>query len=142
LAIDAIKKTLLQKQQPGYNPTNKLRCSSTEEVIMGERVKIVVFVPASHADAVRLAMGDAGAGKIGSYSHCSYSVVGTGRYMPLEGAKPAIGGVGVYEAVEEERIEAVCERKRVKELLKAVRKVHPYEEAAIDIYALMDEEGL
>jgi len=78
--------------------------------IMGERVKIVVFVPRSHADAVRQAMGEAGAGKIGSYSHCSYSVEGTGRYIPLAGANPTIGGVGEYEAVEEERIEAVCER--------------------------------
>lgn len=109
---------------------------------MGERVKIVVFVPRSHADAVRQAMGEAGAGKIGSYSHCSYSVEGTGRYIPLAGANPTIGGVGEYEAVEEERIEAVCERKQAKEVLRAIRKVHPYEEVAIDIYPLIDEDAL
>jgi len=113
-----------------------------EGEIMSERVKIVVFVPRSHAEAVRQAMGDAGAGRIGSYSHCSYSVEGTGRYIPLAGANPTIGGVGEYEAVEEERIEAVCERKQAKEVLRAIRKVHPYEEVAIDIYPLIDEDAL
>ena len=60
------------------------------------KVKIVVFVPKTHTDNIRQAMGDAGAGKIGNYSHCSYSVDGVGRY-PLEGAHPAIGQVGKPE---------------------------------------------
>ena len=36
-------------------------------------VKIVVFAPETHADAVREAMGKAGAGKMGNYSFCSFS---------------------------------------------------------------------
>lgn len=58
---------------------------------MSNLLKIVVFVPKSHADVVRQAMGDAGAGRIGLYSHCSYSIDGVGRYKPLEGARPAWG---------------------------------------------------
>ncbi|OGM11549.1 hypothetical protein A2W13_02340 [Candidatus Woesebacteria bacterium RBG_16_36_11] len=107
-----------------------------------EMVKIVVFTPKSHVDIVRKVMGDAGAGKIGLYSHCSYSVDGVGRYKPMEGAKPFIGGVGKLEKVEEERIECVCEKDKAKEVIFAIRKVHPYEEIAFDIYPLISEEDL
>ena len=87
-------------------------------------------------------MGDAGAGRIGNYSHCSYSVAGTGRYKPLAGAHPAIGKVGEFEKVEEEKIECICERSKAKEIITAIRKVHPYEEVALDIYPLISEEEL
>lgn len=106
------------------------------------QVKLVVFVPKSHTDIVRQAMGDSGAGKIGLYSHCSYSVDGVGRYKPLEGANPHIGKVGKFEEVEEERIECVCDRDEAKEVIEAVRKVHPYEEVSFDIYPLILEEEL
>lgn len=109
---------------------------------MSEFVKLVVFVPRTHGDAVRQAMGDAGAGKLGNYSHCSFSSVGTGRFKPLEDANPAIGQVGKVEEVEEERVECICERSRAREVLEAVRKVHPYEEMAFDIYPLISEEEL
>ena len=105
-------------------------------------VKIVVFVPKSHTDIVRQAMGDAGAGKIGNYSHCSYSVDGIGRYKPLEGAHPAIGEVGRFEEVQEERVECVCDKEKAKEVIQAIRKVHPYEEKPFDIYPLISEEEL
>ncbi|NTU73015.1 hypothetical protein HGB07_02445 [Candidatus Roizmanbacteria bacterium] len=107
-----------------------------------KQVKIVVFVPKSHTDIVRKAMGNAGAGKIGNYSHCSYSVDGVGRFLPLEGAKPAIGEVGKSEEVQEERIECICDRNIAKEVIAAMRKVHPYEEVAFDIYPLISEEEL
>ena len=109
---------------------------------MSNLVKIVVFVPKTHADIVRKAMGDAGAGRIGNYSHCSYSVDGVGRYKPLEGAEPHIGEVGKFEEVMEERIECVCERSKAKEVIASVHKIHPYEEVAFDIYPLISEEEL
>ncbi len=105
-------------------------------------VKIVVFVPKSHADAVRQVMGDTGAGKIGLYSHCSFSVEGIGRYKPVKGAQPAVGKVGRFEKVREERIECVCKRSKAKEVIAAIKKVHPYEEVAFDIYPLIGEEEL
>ena len=114
----------------------RVRCA------MNESVKIVVFVPKSHADVVRRAMGDAGAGRIGQYSHCSFSVDGVGRYLPLEGAHPSVGEVGKLEAVLEERIECVCVRSKAKEVIAAIRSVHPYEEVALDIYPLIDESDL
>jgi len=101
-----------------------------------DNVKIVVFVPESHADAVREAMGAAGAGKIGNYTHCSFSSSGMGRFKPEEGAHPAIGSVGIPEVVSEERIEVVCSRNLLGDVVAAIKKVHPYEEVALDIYPL------
>lgn len=105
-------------------------------------VKIVVFVPSSHADVVRKTMGDAGAGKIGNYDHCSFSTAGTGRFLPKAGAKPAIGSVGELEQVEEQRIEITCDQFRAAEVIKKIKQVHPYEEVALDVYPLLGLESI
>ena len=105
-------------------------------------VKIVVTVPLTHADAVRLGMGAAGGGHLGAYSACSYSVSGTGRFTPETGASPFIGALGVAEHVLEERIEVTCQRDRARAVIAAARACHPYEEAVIDVYALLDPDDL
>lgn len=102
-----------------------------------EIVKIVVFVPLDYTDAVRDAIGRAGAGKIGNYSFCSFSAQGTGRFMPGKGAQPAIGELGKFESVEEERIEFVCPKALIKQVVEAIKSVHPYDEVAFDIYPLI-----
>ncbi len=102
------------------------------------KVKIVIFVPVEHADNIRKVAGDNGAGKIGNYSHCSFSSIGTGRFLPLENSSPSIGSVGNFESVQEERIEFVCEIEKAKDVIEAIRKVHPYEEMAYDVYPLLD----
>jgi hypothetical protein len=109
---------------------------------MSKIVKLVTFVPKSHSNEVRRAIGDAGAGKIGNYSHNSFTLTGMGRWLSLEGANPTIGKVGELSEQEEERVECVCERDTAKEVIAAIRKVHPYEEVAIDIYPLISEEEL
>lgn len=103
-----------------------------------ELVKIVVYVPVAEADKVRDALAEVGAGKMGNYEACSFSTKGVGRFRPLEGAKPFVGEVGKLESVEEERIETICEKGKLEEILAAVRAVHPYEEPAIDIYPLLN----
>lgn len=96
--------------------------------------KVVVYVPVEHADAVREAIGDAGGGKIGNYSHATFSSRGTGRFKPEAGANPSIGEVGKLQAVDEEKIEFVCDDDTCDAVIKAVKNVHPYEEPAIDIW--------
>ena len=107
---------------------------------MNNQVKLVVFVPTTHSDIIKQAMGDAGAGVIGKYSHCSFSSKGIGKFKPLKGANPSIGEVGRYESTEEERIETVCLKDKVKAVIAAIRAVHPYEKVAFDIYPLISEE--
>lgn len=99
-------------------------------------VKLVVTVPVTHADIVRDAIGKTGLDRVGNYGYCSFSVKGVGRFVPLDGANPAIGAVGQAEIVEEERIEVNCSREAVDELVAAIRFVHPYEEPVIDVYPL------
>ena len=101
-----------------------------------KNVKFVVFVPLTHTDAIRQALGEAGAGKIGNYDFCSFSSRGTGRFRGNEKANPVIGKVGKYEAVEEERIEAIVPREILAKIIEKVKAVHPYEEVAFDIYPL------
>nr|WP_226758820.1 hypothetical protein [Arthrobacter sp. SO3] len=91
---------------------------------------LVIYVPTVAAEAVRRAIGDAGAGRLGNYSHCSFSVEGTGRFTPLEGAHPAIGTVSSPAEVPETRIEAIYPRSRRTAVVDAALSVHPYETPA------------
>jgi hypothetical protein len=106
------------------------------------RVKIVVTTPPKNADEIRQVLGEVGAGQTGEYSFCSFSVRGQGRFLPSENAKPHIGRPGKPEIVYEERIEVDCDRAIACEVAKKLRIAHPYEEPAIDIYPLIDEEEL
>lgn len=103
--------------------------------------KWVVYVPRENADAVREAVFAAGAGHIGDYSHCSWSVSGIGQFLPHDGASPAIGSVGTVERVAEDRFEVVAPARARGAVLAAMRAAHPYEEPAFDIFALVPPPG-
>lgn len=95
---------------------------------------LVVTVPATDADTIRNAMAKAGAGKFGDYSHCTFSVKGTDRFMPLENAHPTLGTKQRVQIVREERIETVCAKEYLEQVVTAIKEVHPYECTIIDIY--------
>lgn len=101
-----------------------------------ELLKLIVTVPVTHADIVRDAVGKTGLDCVGNYGFCSFSTKGVGRFLPLDGASPAIGEIGKLEMVEEERIEISCNREGVGEIIAAIKAVHPYEEPVIDVYLL------
>lgn len=107
-----------------------------------EFVKIVVFAPIDSADVIRKVIGDQEAGVIGNYSHASFSSRGVGRFIPQNGSNPAIGTFGKLEEVEEERIEVICAKSKAKKVVGAIKKVHPYEEPAIEIYLLISAGNL
>ncbi len=98
--------------------------------------KWVIFVPPDNADALRAAIFAAGAGHIGDYSCCGWSVTGTGQFLPEVGANPAIGAVGAVERVVEDRVEVVAPARARQQVLTAMRQAHPYEEPAFDVIAL------
>lgn len=98
--------------------------------------KWVVFVPAGNAEAVRSALFGAGAGQIGDYSQCSWSVTGTGQFLPGEQASPAVGAVGRVERVAEDRVEVIAPAGIRARVLAAMRAAHPYEEPAFDVLSL------
>jgi len=47
-----------------------------------------------------------------------------------------MGEVGKYEEVAEERIETMCSRELLQDVIKAIKEVHPYDEIAMDVYPL------
>lgn len=98
--------------------------------------KLVVYVPETHAAAVREAIGNAGAGHIGNYSHCTFNSRGIGTFLPEEGANPFIGKKGELEEVEEVRVETIFPASLQKKVIAAMLKAHPYEEIAYDVYPL------
>ncbi|MDS1030454.1 Nif3-like dinuclear metal center hexameric protein [Bacillota bacterium LX-D] len=102
--------------------------------IQEELIKIAVFVPAGYEDAVRDAMGEAGAGYIGNYSHCTFRSLGTGTFLPLEETNPFIGISGKLEEVQEYRLETIVQKDLLPEVIKNILRVHPYEEVAYDLY--------
>lgn len=104
------------------------------------KYKLVIFTPLTHSDIVREALGKAGAGVIGNYEYCSFSSIGYGRYRGNEKSNPNIGVAGNYEKVEEERIEVVVNESVLKSVIAEVKKVHPYEEVAFDVYKLESYE--
>ncbi|MFZ2970539.1 MAG: hypothetical protein WA063_05290 [Minisyncoccia bacterium] len=110
--------------------------------MQSKNVKFVVFVPISHANAIRKVLGEAGAGIIGNYNFCSFSIKGIGRFQGNENSNPTIGKAGNYESVEEERIEVTPPRQILKEVINKVKEVHPYEEVAFDVYSLDDTDNL
>lgn len=104
------------------------------------RVKIIVTVPVEDTDKIRSAICDAGAGIIGEYSYCTMAMKCVGTFIPSENANPYLGEAKKLEYADEERLEAVCDVDKVKQVLKSLRDAHPYEEPAIDIIPLIDEE--
>ena len=104
---------------------------------MTNLVKVIVTVPEDNADMLRKAIGDADGGRIGNYTHCSFSIKGIGRFVPEVGANPAIGEVGKPEEVIEERVEVTCDEAKLGNVISAIRKVHPYEEPVIDVYPML-----
>ncbi len=102
-------------------------------------VKVVTFVPSEKVDQLRSALATAGAGGIGRYRLCSFSVEGEGTFLPAEGAEPAIGQVGRLERVRERRLEMVCSKRALPLVIETLRQFHPYEEPAFDIIELVPE---
>ncbi|OHB73953.1 MAG: Nif3-like dinuclear metal center hexameric protein [Planctomycetes bacterium RBG_16_55_9] len=107
----------------------------------GGNYKLVVFVPIEFVADVSNAIFAAGAGAIGNYSKCSFSAEGTGTFLPQKGAKPAIGKKGKLEQVAEMRFETIVPADKLDAVVAAMRKAHPYETPAFDIFKIYGTEG-
>ena len=98
--------------------------------------KLVTFVPEEAVEKVSQALFEAGAGRIGKYSSCSFRNNGTGTFFGEEGTNPAVGQSGKLERAAEVRIETVVPMSKVMPVVAALRESHPYEEPAFDLNQL------
>ncbi len=98
--------------------------------------KLIFYVPIDHTEVVKEALFEAGAGKIGHYSHCAWQVLGEGQFMPLSGSHAFIGEPNQLEKVAEYRVEMVCDREHIQAAIAALKRAHPYEEPAFDVFSI------
>lgn len=92
--------------------------------------KLEFYVPPMQLDAVKTAVFEAGAGRIGNYDCCCWETSGTGQFRPLDGSNPFIGQAGNVEQVAEVKVEMVCAADCIKAVIAALKKTHPYETPA------------
>ena len=100
--------------------------------------KLCFLVPEIDAEAVKAAVFAAGAGRIGDYDQCCWQVAGQGQFRPLEGSDPHIGSLNQVETVAELKVEMVCDDNLIREAVAALKKAHPYEEPAYEVWRLED----
>lgn len=100
--------------------------------------KMCYFVPGSHLEQTKRALFEAGAGRIGDYDSCAWQCLGQGQFRPLAGSDPFLGKTGELEQVEEYKVELVCEDSLIRAALGALKRAHPYEEPAYEIYRMED----
>jgi hypothetical protein len=101
--------------------------------------KLFTFVPGTHAEAIKSAMFNAGAGEIGNYSECSFNAPGTGTFKAGENTNPFVGEHGKRHEEAELKIEVIFPSWRENSIISALKSAHPYEEVAFDVVQLDNE---
>ena len=101
-------------------------------------LKLAFFVPGSHVEAVKGAVLAAGGGRIGAYDSCAWQALGQGQFRPLSGSQPFLGQTDVVEVVEEWRVELVVADELIEPVVAALKRSHPYETPAYEVYRLLD----
>ena len=120
----------------GHGACDPIEHSIAQDGAAEDNYKVVVFVPAAQADALRNALAHAGAGRIGEYSQCSFNISGRGTFRGSDAANPTVGKRGRLETVDEIRLEMICPQSALADVTRAIHTHHPYEEPAFDLYAL------
>ncbi len=99
---------------------------------------IIINVPESHLEIVKNAMFDAGTGRINNYSHCSWECRGEGQFMPLASSSPYVGRINQLEKISEYRVETICEKDKIKDVIAALKGAHPYEVPSYQVVKMED----
>ncbi|WP_334313835.1 Nif3-like dinuclear metal center hexameric protein [Aquibacillus salsiterrae] len=116
------------------HPTKVLVKSATMKLF-----KLIVYVPESHASNLIEKLGNAGAGHLGNYSHCSFTSKGVGAFKPLKGSNPHLGEIDSLKKVNEVKVETIIREDQISHLLTVITDVHPYEEVAYDLIPLWNK---
>ena len=134
--------TNLDRGQDGLNDWLAVRLGVSPCQVLaagGDLLKLVVYVPAGHEEAVAEALFAAGAGRIGRYDRCSFRGEGIGTFRAGEGASPFLGRVGETERAAEIRLETILPREAQHRVVTRLLKAHPYEEVAYDLIPLANQ---
>jgi hypothetical protein len=97
------------------------------------------YVPEEHAEHVKSAVFQAGAGRLGDYEQCCWQTSGLGQFQPVAGATPFIGEVDRLERLAELKVEMICRADVIREVIAAMKRAHPYEEPAYHVLKIESE---
>ena len=100
---------------------------------------LITYVPNSHVESVRTALFAQGAGSIGEYSECHFSVDGIGTFKGSDNSNPAVGQKDIRESVSEQRIELVFPSYIESKVISTLKTIHPYEEVAYSVLSLINK---
>jgi structural toxin protein (hemagglutinin/hemolysin) RtxA len=106
------------------------------------RVKLSFYVPIDSVEAVKTAVFNAGAGRMGHYQHCAWQTLGEGQFMPLVGAQPNRGVAGELTHVPEYKVEVLCQARLAAQIEAALVLAHPYEVPAYEFTRLWQPSDL
>jgi len=101
--------------------------------------KLEVYVPVESAENLKNALFEAGAGNIGFYDECSFSISGNGTFRPLEGSNPVTGSHNERENANEVILSVILEDYKKHQILFVMKQNHPYEEVAYQLISLENE---
>lgn len=102
------------------------------------KLKFYVYCPQNKKvinDIIEVA-SKLGAGTYGNYSQVAFFTKGTGNWKTESGANPFLGKVGKVTRAPVVRIEMTCQKESAKDIEKAIKKVHPWEQVDIEFVPL------
>lgn len=98
--------------------------------------KLNFFVPVEDKERVKEALFAIGVGRYENYECCSFETLGTGQFKPINKANPHIGKLDSIEHVSEYKVEMICKDDLIKEAIEVLKKSHPYEEVAYEVFRI------
>lgn len=101
-------------------------------------LKLIYYVPETHLESTKSAIFNAGGGGIGNYEHCAWQVLGIGQFKPVKAAHPFMGQLDVLEKVSEWRVEIIVAEDKARDVARALKQTHPYEEPAFEFIQTVD----
>lgn len=103
-------------------------------------LKIEVFVPAENVNDIIEAINDEYLGD-NNYDYVYSETPVIGYFRPLEGASPHIGDINKIETIEEMKVEFRIKKDDLSEVIKIIKREHPYEVPIINVLELIETGG-
>ncbi len=103
-----------------------------------EVYKLSFFVPEAQKEKVKQALFDLGVGRYENYECCSWECLGQGQFKPIDNANPTIGKLDTLEVLPEYKVEMICKDELIKDAIETLKKVHPYEEVAYEVFEMVE----
>ena len=100
--------------------------------------KLNYFVPEVSKEKTKQALFDIGVGRYKNYECCSFEILGTGQFKPIDSANPHIGELNIIEKVQEYKVEMICSDELIHEAVKVLKESHPYEEVAFEVFRMVE----